>query len=52
MSIPLVGIPSAGMPLGDIPYVGMSLVGVPVKYIGSNEPTQNLPSSARLQVKI
>ena len=36
MSIPLVGIPSAGMSLGGIPYVGMSLVGVPVKYIGSN----------------
>ena len=48
MSIPLVGIPSADTPLGGIPYVGTPLVGVPVKYIGSNEPTQNLPSSARL----
>ena len=48
MSIPLVGIPSAGMSLEGIPYVGTPLVGVPVKYFGSNEPTQNLPSSARL----
>ena len=50
VDMPLVGIPSVGMPLVGIPSVGMPLVGNPVKtYIGSNEPTRHLPSSAKLQ---
>ena len=64
MSTPYVGSPSVGMSLSDIPSfdmplvgipsVGMLLVGIPfvdipVKCIGSSEPTQHLPSSARLQ---
>ena len=54
MRIPYVGTPSVGMPLVGIPSVGMPLVGIPfvdipVKCIGSSEPTQHLPSSARLQ---
>ena len=50
MRIPYVGTPSVGMSSVGIPSVGMPLVGNPVKtYIGSNEPTRHLPSSAKLQ---
>ena len=65
MSIPSVGIPSVGIPLLGVPSGGCLLVGMPlvvgilyagipfvdilVNYIDSNEPTQRLPNSARLQ---